>query len=129
MLSDIDVVATIAVSDIEEARRFYEGKLGLKGKETGESDVLTYKTGKSNLFVYASDYAGSCEVTTATWPVGDKLDDIVHRLQEKGIKFEHYDMPDTVREGDIHISGDMRMAWFKDPDGNIIGLVGYSPRG
>jgi hypothetical protein len=42
-----------------------------------------------------------------------------------GVTFEHYDLPDTTREGDIHVmgEGDMRGVWFKDPDGNIIGLV------
>jgi hypothetical protein len=39
------------------------------------------------------------------------------------VKFEHYDMPDMVREGDVHRSGDMKVAWFKDSDGNILSLV------
>ena len=37
--------------------------------------------------------------------------------------FEHYDMPDTKLAGDIHIVGDDKTAWFKDPDGNIHGLM------
>jgi hypothetical protein len=39
------------------------------------------------------------------------------------VSFEQYDFPDATREGDIHIMGDMRAAWFKDPDGNIVSLV------
>ena len=41
----------------------------------------------------------------------------------KGITFEHYDMPGMKREGDIHVDGDMKVAWFKDPDGNILNVV------
>ena len=43
-------------------------------------------------------------------------------LKGKGVRFEHYDLPDTTREGDVHVSGDIRVAWFKDPDGNILSL-------
>jgi hypothetical protein len=38
------------------------------------------------------------------------------------VTFEHYQLPDTVRKGDIHVSGQIRNAWFKDPDGNIHAL-------
>ena len=41
----------------------------------------------------------------------------------KGVAFEHYDLPDTEHEGDVHVMGEMRGAWFKDPAGNIIGLI------
>lgn len=44
-------------------------------------------------------------------------------LREKGVAFEHYDMPNTKRQGDIHTAGPHRVAWFKDPDGNIHALV------
>lgn len=39
------------------------------------------------------------------------------------MRFEHYDMPGMKREGDVHFAGDMRAAWFKDPDGNILSIV------
>jgi hypothetical protein len=48
---------------------------------------------------------------------------VVEDLREKGVTFEQYDLPDTTREGGIHVTGDMRAAWFKDPDGNILSLV------
>ena len=52
------------------------------------------------------------------------LDAIVRDLRKaKGVTFEHYDLPDTRREGDVHVSGETRVAWFKDPDGNILSLV------
>jgi hypothetical protein len=58
-----------------------------------------------------------------TWVVGDGLEDVVRTLKNKGVKFERYDMPDMNREGDIYVAGDMKVAWFKDPDGNILNIV------
>jgi hypothetical protein len=55
--------------------------------------------------------------------VGDQLDSVVQDLRTNGVAFEHYDLPGTTRDGDIHETGDMRGVWFKDPSGNIIGLV------
>jgi hypothetical protein len=51
------------------------------------------------------------------------VEDIVRALKAKGVTFEHYDMPDMTRGGDVHVAGDMKVAWFKDPDGNILDIV------
>ncbi|WP_257808960.1 VOC family protein [Mesorhizobium sp. J428] len=57
------------------------------------------------------------------WDVGDEIDDITAELKRKGVTFEHYrDMPGITLDGDVHVSGSMRMVWFKDPDGNILHL-------
>jgi hypothetical protein len=39
------------------------------------------------------------------------------------VQFEHYDLPGMKVEGDVHVSGPTRAAWFKDPDGNIMAIV------
>jgi hypothetical protein len=39
------------------------------------------------------------------------------------VTFEHYDLPNLTRQGDVHVAGPMKTAWFKDPDGNIFSLV------
>jgi hypothetical protein len=54
--------------------------------------------------------------------VGDRLDQIVQALRAKGVAFEHYDVPGMQREGDVHNFGDIKAAWFKDPDGNILNI-------
>ncbi len=81
------------------------------------------KSGKSTINVYRSQYAGTNKATAVTWTVGDELDDVVQTLKGKGVKFEHYDMPGMVRKGDVHVAGDMKVAWFKDPDGNILNVT------
>ena len=50
-----------------------------------------------------------------TWTVGDEIGRIVKALKDKGVAFEHYDMPGMTLEGDIHVGYDMKVAWFKDP--------------
>ena len=49
---------------------------------------------------------------------------MVAALKAKGANFEHYDMEGMRREGDIHIGGGMKVAWLKDPDGNICNFAG-----
>ncbi len=123
MLGDKQPVATVAVKNIEAAASFYEGKLGLERVPTPERSVRSYQTGKSTLLVYESQFAGTNKATAATWLVGNDVDAVVKDLKAKGVSFEKYDMPGTTREGDVHVSGGMRVAWFKDPDGNIHAVV------
>ena len=124
MLSSEKVAATIAVKNLEESRGFYEGKLGLKQAETDGENYISYKTRGSDLLVYQSKFAGGYKATVATWAVGDDIENIVKELSDKGVPFEHYtDMPDTKLVGDIHVIGNMKNAWAKDPDGNILAFV------
>jgi hypothetical protein len=75
--------------------------------------------------VYRSQYAGTNEATVVTWAVGDDLDSIVQTLKAKGVAFEHYDVPQLSRQGDIHVAGDgLSVAWLKDPDGNVLSILG-----
>lgn len=122
MLANNDAIAHLAVKDLDAARKFYKGTLGLKEVDEEADEVVVYQTGNTRLNVYRSDYAGTNKATAVTWSVGDELDDVVRDLQKKGVAFEHYDMPGMKDEGGIHSNGDMRVAWFKDPDGNILSL-------
>lgn len=122
MLKDKNSSAIVAVKDLERAQAFYSDVLGLNLADTSMGEVLGYRTGNTWLTVYRSDFAGTNQANAVTWDVGVELDDIVAGLKAKGVAFEHYDGLD--REGDVHVSGTMRLAWFKDPDGNILHLVG-----
>ena len=122
MLGDKEAIATIGVKDIEAAKKFYAGKLGLKQEPSTEPGVLVCKSGSAQILIYQSEYAGTNKATALTWAVDD-VDDVVRTLKTKGVRFEHYDLPETRREGDVHVSGDIKVAWFKDPDGNILSVV------
>ena len=121
MLKDIDSSAILAVSDLARAREFYHDRLGLDLSQDNAS-VLSFKSGKTTLHVYVSDFAGTNKANAVVWGVGDQLDAIVADLAAKGITFEHYpDMGMDYRDG-VHSSGDFKAVWLKDPDGNILHL-------
>ncbi len=124
MLADTAAVATIGVRDMKRAARFYEQTLGLERIQSMGDSAAAYKTGTSSLFVYQSEFAGTNHATAVTWDLGKDVDTVVGDLKRKGVSFEHYDLPGTTREGDIHVADGRRLAWLKDPDGNILALAG-----
>jgi catechol 2,3-dioxygenase-like lactoylglutathione lyase family enzyme len=123
MLGNREAVANLAVKDVNEAKRFYEGALGLKQVSREGDELIVFQSGHSTLNVYRSEEAGTNKATAVTWSVGNDVDGVVKELKAKGVRFEHYDMPGLKREGDLHIGGDMKVAWFKDPDGNILNII------
>ena len=122
MLKDHDSSAILAVADLDRARAFYGGTLGLElAEQGGEEGVLVYRTGATRLVVYVSEYAGTNRANAAVWGVGGDLEAIVAALEAKGTAFEHY--PDIGRlDGNIHHAGGMKLVWLKDLDGNILHL-------
>jgi catechol 2,3-dioxygenase-like lactoylglutathione lyase family enzyme len=125
LLSTKTALATAPVKDLAKARRFYEDTLGLEPVEGDEGGVQGYRAGSSTIVVYESAFAGTNQGTAVTWPLGDDLEAVVRDLKAKGVTFEHYDFPDSTRDGDIHVFDRIRVAWFKDPDGNIFNLGNF----
>ena len=117
-----EAVATIGVKNLKEARKFYEDTLGFEPEDVRGGEVATYASAATRVFVYESLFAGTNQATAATW-ISEDVDALAASLKARGVKFEHYDFPDMTREGDVHVSGAMRAAWFKDPDGNILAIV------
>jgi catechol 2,3-dioxygenase-like lactoylglutathione lyase family enzyme len=122
-LRNANAVANLAVKDMKAAKKFYEDTLGFAEVDHEGQEFVVFKSGNSVFNVYRSQFAGTNRATAVTWSVGKKLDEVVRELRAKGIAFEHYDLPGAKLDGDVHVSGDMRVAWFKDPDGNILNLV------
>lgn len=121
MLNQGKVFATLAVSDISKAKEFYGTILGLSQVDENPGGV-TYESGGGRLFVYQSPTAGTNQATCASWQVND-IRSAVDDLKGKGISFEHYEVPGATMDGDIHVMGDMKASWFKDPDGNILNVA------
>jgi len=122
MLENANVQPMIPVKDMKGAQRFYEDTLGLK-RVGGEPDTaIVYRSGSTTMCVYRSEFAGTNKGTAALWEVDD-VDQAVRELKAKGVTFEHYDdMPGLTREGDVHRAGEFRVAWWKDPAGNILSV-------
>lgn len=124
MLKDLDARPILAVSDLDRARRFYGETLGLiEDAADGEEDMLAYRTGSTRLTLYVSEFAGTNRANALVWPVDGGIEDVVADLRGRGVTFERYDFPGIDYVDGIHIVGDARMVWFKDPDGNILHLV------
>lgn len=120
MLTNAKVSPNIGVRDVAVAREFYEKKLGLTPLKSDMPDeVQPFKSGNSTIEVYKTEFAGTNKATAMSWEV-DALEEEVKNLRNKGVEFEHYEMPDAKLEGDIHVFGEFKAAWFKDPDGNIL---------
>ena len=122
ILADAPVSAGLPASDIERARAFYEGTLGLPIVQDSE-DALTFGCGNGTmLFVYPSQFAGTNQATAAGWQVGD-IEAAMKELRSKGVTFEEYDLPGLRTVDGIATLGPTKSSWFKDTEGNILALV------
>lgn len=121
MLGDSDVYATIAISDLERAKVFYGETLGLTQLAEFPGGAM-YQSNTSKLLIYESEFAGTNHATYAGWNVQDIEAEVI-ALKKADVVFEQYpDMPDVTLQGDVHVMGEYRSAWFKDPDGNILAI-------
>jgi catechol 2,3-dioxygenase-like lactoylglutathione lyase family enzyme len=125
MLGDQDAQATVAVRDLATARPFYQGVLGLRPLPSNQPGVQAFQAGKSLVLLYESQFAGSNKATVLTWALGETFDAVVEQLKGRGVTFDRYDLPGMGHDGDVHVAGDMRVVWFKDPDGNVLSLGNY----
>lgn len=121
MLKDFNAVAIIAVSDTDRARAFYTDVLGLDAPEDGPGGTMAFKTGGVMLLVYPSEFAGTNKANAVVFGV-EGIDDIVADLQTKGAEFATYPEMGMTMDGPIHVDGEVKLVWVKDPDGNLIHL-------
>jgi catechol 2,3-dioxygenase-like lactoylglutathione lyase family enzyme len=123
-LSDGKVGATIAVSDMDRAIEFYEGKLGLAATEGEDPDGgRTYECGGGTaLHVYPSPFAQASGATAAGWTVED-AEGTIADLLANGVALEVYSGGDfATDEKGIFRQGEFVGAWVKDPDGNVLAI-------
>jgi catechol 2,3-dioxygenase-like lactoylglutathione lyase family enzyme len=128
-LSRYKVAAGLAVSDMDRAREFYEGKLGLSvGIDSG--DNVQYRCGEGSVMhVYLSPkHAGKSTATLAGWGVDD-VEEVVDELTSKGVAFERYEEGPIITDekGIATFDGGAKVAYFKDPDGNTLSIA-QAPR-
>ena len=122
VLGEWPFYANIPVKDLQEARRFYENTLGATPVRE-EEDYLQFQTGDSLFGLYPNqDAAGSALHTLGSFMVED-IEATVTELRSRGIDFEEYDMPGLKTENGIAQIGPEKVAFFKDPDGNILSVV------
>src|SRR5580700_10628935 len=120
MLGSTDIVAFVPITDSEKARAFYEGVLGLRFiKDDGFALVLE----ANGIMIRAAKMkeVTPAQFTILGWQVTN-IEDVVRVLQQKGVHFEIFGF---FKQDDLGIwtapTGD-KVAWFKDPDGNILSV-------
>jgi catechol 2,3-dioxygenase-like lactoylglutathione lyase family enzyme len=114
--------AYIPAKDLARARRFYEGKLGLKpGRELNGG--VAYEFGRGTAcFLYPTPHAGTSQASQAFWAVAD-VDREIETLKARGVVFEEYDTPGDRSPAGAITAGGAKAAWFKDSEGNIMALI------
>ena len=124
MFANYPIYPSLPAADLERARRFYAEKLGL----TPESELpggLFYRCGKDSRFsVFTSQGEASGTHTQAMWLVED-VESEVAALKARGVVFEEYDLPSLSTINSIATIGPNKGAWFKDSEGNLLGLAQF----
>lgn len=123
MLRDRRVHPTLPTHDVEALRRFYEGVLGFEPLAVRPGAVLYGAADGTRFAISRAGATSSGAHTQMAFDVPD-LPAEVRELRERGVTFESYDSPRTVDGVAPMPSG--RAAWFKDPDGNLIGLIEFT---
>lgn len=123
MFTDVKAFSSFAVDDVERARSFYEGTLGLEVEMLDESGGLMSinLAGGRNTVVYEKPDFRPATYTILNFPVAD-VEAAVDRLRESGVTFERYEGFEQDDKGIARGPGPT-IAWFKDPAGNILAVL------
>lgn len=123
MFADRKATVMIPVTDLARAKRWYEEKLGLKPTEDMGEMGAAYKLGGGTLaFMYPTQFAGTAQNTMLGFDSPDLVADM-KALRAKGVVFEDYDLPDLKTENGLADFGEIKNAWAKDSEGNILAFV------
>jgi catechol 2,3-dioxygenase-like lactoylglutathione lyase family enzyme len=121
MLRDFPVHTTVPAGDLARARRFYEETLGFTPDRVTPAGVV-YRSGGSWFLLFPSSGAGTNKATACGFEVKN-IAATVAELKGRGVRFEEYDMPDFKTVDGVVKTPGGDAAWFKDTEGNVIGLV------
>ena len=127
MLKIRRVGAAIPAQDMQRARQFYEQKLGFKPVQEGSDGGVLYMFGETGFMLFPSVGKSSGDHTQMAIDV-ENVDEAVRELKRAGVKLEEYDLPNfKTREGIMDMPDGEKGAWFKDTEGNLIGVGTLAP--
>jgi catechol 2,3-dioxygenase-like lactoylglutathione lyase family enzyme len=121
MLSASTVTTMLPVVDMQRARNFYEGKLGLRPDGTEPNGNTLYHCGGAAIALYQRDQPTKAEHTALSFEVRDIAAEI-RELESAGVKFEDYDVPGLKTVNHVCDLGSEKAAWFYDTEGNCLCL-------
>jgi catechol 2,3-dioxygenase-like lactoylglutathione lyase family enzyme len=121
MFENTRAYSGFAVDDVQRARAFYEGTLGLR--VSGDDGSLTlHLAGGRDTLVYPKPDFTPATYTILNFPVDD-IESAVDELAARGVRFERYDGFDQDERGVLRAEGSPLIAWFTDPAGNILSVI------
>jgi predicted enzyme related to lactoylglutathione lyase len=122
VLADSPAFSGFSVDDLDRARQFYEGTLGLSMSDPGMGGVAQlHLGGGKHVVVYAKPDHVPATYTVLNFPVPD-IEAAVDALAERGVQFQHYEHPPTDERGIMRAGGPL-IAWFTDPAGNVFSVL------
>ena len=123
MFKDSKAFSSFSVNDLQKAKEFYGQTLGLQAKQTPEGLELEFADGNIT-FLYPKPNHTPASFTVLNFLVDD-IEEAVDELNALGIRLEHYDLPDlkTDKRGIAEGEKGPKIAWFKDPAGNILSVL------
>ena len=121
MLKDSKAFSGFSTDDIDAAKDFYGETLGIEITEEPAGLGLNL-TGGGSVFVYPKDDHSPADFTVLNFPVDD-IEKAVDGLAERGVSFEKYEGFDHDERGIAHPAPGPRIAWFKDPAGNVLSVI------
>jgi catechol 2,3-dioxygenase-like lactoylglutathione lyase family enzyme len=121
MLSQREFHATLPAKDLNRARKFYAEILGMQ-PDSEDVRGLVYRGKDSWFLIFPSSGASTGQFTQGGWTVDD-IEAEVAELKARGLVFEEYDYPNLKTVNSIVSVGQDRVAWFKDSEGNLLGLI------
>jgi catechol 2,3-dioxygenase-like lactoylglutathione lyase family enzyme len=123
MLGETKATSGFAVKDMDRAKEFYEGTLGLRVEVLDEEHGVTmlHLGGGYDVLMYLSSDMTAPSYTILNFEVGD-IDGVVAQLDERGIQLQRYEGFDHDEKGIVRGPGP-QIAWFEDPSGNVISVL------
>jgi len=124
MLADRPIHTTLPAADLERAKRFYSEKLGLTPESEAPGGIFYRCGGDTRSLVFPSGGTASGQHTQMSWTV-DEIESEVAGLKARGVVFEEYETPYLKTVQSVATTGPTKAAWFKDSEGNLLGLVQF----
>lgn len=122
MLSDAGVLTTLPVSDLERAKRFYREFLGLRPLQELPQGLLYECADGGRFLLYLTRQLSPSEHTQMSFVVAD-IEGEIEDLNSDGVSFEKYDLHDLTTVESIAYTRSAKSAWFRDSEGNLIGIT------
>jgi predicted enzyme related to lactoylglutathione lyase len=122
MLTSTRTTTILPVSDPDRAKHFYADQLGLTPVGRSIDGSYEFELGKGDALALMPAEEGSQTGHTVLSFEVDDLSSEIRELEQRGVRFDDYDLPELKTENHIAVMGSDKAAWFHDSEGNILCL-------